>query len=264
MAKSYLAEKMDIDPTRIRVISIMPCTAKKGEAKRPEFDGNGYPDVDVVLITREFARLLKREGIDLAVLDDTGFDNPLMSDYSGAAVIFGNTGGVMEAAVRTVYKVVTGNELEQVEYTALRGDSTSREATVDLGPEIGPVKLAVVHTLKEARTLMEAIKRKESSYTFVEVMACPGGCAGGGGQPRNKHSYQGTSRERKQGLYTIDKNRLIRQSHNNPMIAKLYENFLGKPLGEKSHHLLHTTYRDRKQNIKHTMMEIWQEIEERS
>ncbi len=264
MAKSYLAEKMDIDPTRIRVISIMPCTAKKGEAKRPEFDGGGYPDVDVVLTTREFARLLKREGIDLAVLEDTRFDNPWMSDYSGAAVIFGNTGGVMEAAVRTVYKVVTGNELEQVEYTALRGDSTSREATVDLGPEIGPVKLAVVHTLKEARTLMEAIKRNESSYAFVEVMACPGGCAGGGGQPRSKHSYQGTSQERKQGLYTIDKNRLIRQSHNNPMIAKLYENFLGKPLGEKSHHLLHTTYRDRKQNIKHTMMEIWQEIEERS
>lgn len=264
MAKSYLAEKMDIDPTRIRVISIMPCTAKKGEAKRPEFDRGGSPDVDVVLTTREFARLLKREGIDLAVLQDTGFDNPWMSDYSGAAVIFGNTGGVMEAAVRTVYKVVTGNELEQVEYTALRGDSTSREATVHLGPEIGPVKLAVVHTLKEARTLMEAIKRNESSYAFVEVMACPGGCAGGGGQPRSKHSYQGTSQERKQGLYTIDKNRLIRQSHNNPMIAKLYENFLGKPLGEKSHHLLHTTYRDRKQIIKHTMMEIWQEIEERS
>ncbi len=264
MAKSYLAEKMDIDPTRIRVISIMPCTAKKGEAKRPEFEGKRYPDVDVVLTTREFARLLKREGMDLAVLEDTRFDNPWMSDYSGAAVIFGNTGGVMEAAVRTVYKVVTGNELEQVEYTALRGDSTSREATIHLGLEIGPVKLAVVHTLKEARTLMEAIKRNESSYAFVEVMACPGGCAGGGGQPRSKHSYQGTSQERKQGLYTIDKNRLIRQSHNNPMIAKLYENFLGKPLGEKSHHLLHTTYRDRKQIIKHTMMEIWQEIEERS
>ena len=264
MAKSYLAGKMNLDPKRIRVISIMPCTAKKGEAKRQEFDGKGNPDVDVVLTTREFARLLKREGINLADLEDSSFDDPWMSDYSGAAVIFGNTGGVMEAAVRTVHKVVTGKELEQIEYTALRGNSTSREATVQLGPEVGPVKLAVVHTLKEARKLMEAIKRNETSYTFVEVMACPGGCAGGGGQPRSKHSYQGSRQERQQGLFTIDKNRPIRQSHNNPMIAKLYEDFLGKPLGEKSHHLLHTTYQDRKQNIKHTMMEIWEEIEERS
>lgn len=264
MAKSYLAGKMNLDPKRIRVISIMPCTAKKGEAKRQEFDGKGNPDVDVVLTTREFARLLKREGINLADLEDSSFDDPWMSDYSGAAVIFGNTGGVMEAAVRTVHKVVTGKELEQIEYTALRGNSTSREATVELGPEVGPVKLAVVHTLKEARKLMEAIKRNETSYTFVEVMACPGGCAGGGGQPRSKHSYQGSRQERQQGLFTIDKNRPIRQSHNNPMIAKLYEDFLGKPLGEKSHHLLHTTYQDRKQNIKHTMMEIWEEIEERS
>lgn len=263
MAKSYLAEKMNLDPTRIRVISLMPCTAKKGEAKRPEFAGNGTPDVDVVLTTREFARLLKREGIDLATLEESDFDNPWMSDYSGAAVIFGNTGGVMEAAVRTVHKVVTGSELEQVEYTALRGSGGVRQATVDLGPEIGPINLAVVHTLKEARRLMEAMKRHEVSYDFVEVMACPGGCAGGGGQPRSKHSYQGTSQERQQGLYTIDKNRAIRQSHNNPMIAKLYENYLGKPLGEKSHHLLHTTYRDRKHSIKHSMAEIWQEIEER-
>lgn len=264
MAKSYLAANMEIDPASIRVISIMPCTAKKGEAKRPEFTADGMADVDVVLTTREFARLLKREGIDLAVLANSDFDNPWMSAYSGAAVIFGNTGGVMEAAVRTVYKVVTGDELAQVEYTALRGESGSREAEVDLGGAIGPVKLAVVHTLKEAGRLMEAIRRNESSYTFVEVMACPGGCAGGGGQPRSKHSYQGSRQDRKRGLYSIDKNRPIRQSHNNPMIAKLYENFLGQPLGERSHHLLHTSYRDRQQRIKHTMMEIWQEIEERS
>lgn len=263
MAKSYLAEKMDLDPKCVRVISIMPCTAKKGEAKRTEFKEKGYPDVDVVLTTREFARLLKREGIDLSDLEDSTFDNPWMSDYSGAAVIFGNTGGVMEAAVRTVYKVVTDHELEQIEYTSLRGESTTREATVDLGP-IGPVKLAVIHTLKEARRLMEAIKRNVSSYDFVEVMACPGGCAGGGGQPRSKHSYQGTRSERQEGLYTIDKNRPIRQSHNNPMIAKLYEDFLQKPLGEKSHHLIHTTYRNRKRDIKHNMAEIWKEIEERS
>ncbi len=264
MAKTYLARKMDLNPDKIRVISIMPCTAKKEEAKRPEFENQGRRDVDVVLSTRGFARIMKREGIDLAGLDDSGFDNPWMAEYSGAAVIFGNTGGVMEAAVRTVHKVVTGNELEKVEYTDLRGEAFRREATVDLGPDIGPVKVAVVHTLKEARRLMEEIKAGESPYGFVEVMACPGGCAGGGGQPRSKHSYQGTSRERKQGMYTIDQNRSVRQSHNNPMIAKIYGDFLEKPLGEKSHHLLHTTYRDRKQTVSHTMDEIWREIEDRS
>ncbi|MBU0972841.1 MAG: [FeFe] hydrogenase, group A, partial [Proteobacteria bacterium] len=264
MAKTYLAKKMALDPARMRVISIMPCTAKKGEAKRTEFDANGNPDVDVVLTTREFARLLKREGIDLADLADSGFDNPWMSEYSGAAVIFGNTGGVMEAAVRTVHKVVTGAELAQIEYTDLRGNETFREAVVDLGPEIGPLRLAVVHTLKQARNLMDKIKKNGSSHDFVEVMACPGGCAGGGGQPRSKHTYQGTQKERNQGLYKIDEHRPIRQSHNNPMITALYEDFLGTPLGEKSHHLLHTTYRDRRHTIKHTMDEIWKEIEERT
>lgn len=264
MAKTYLAEKMDLDPDRIRVISIMPCTAKKGEAQRPEFQRNGRPDVDVVLTTREFSRLLKREGLDLAHLEDSQFDNPWMSEYSGAAVIFGNTGGVMEAAVRTVHKLVTGNELDAVEYTDLRGDALRREATVDLGPALGEVKLAVVHTLKEARRLMEEIKSGNSPYGFVEVMACPGGCQGGGGQPRSKHSYQGTSRERTQGIYTIDKKRTIRQSHNNPMIERLYADYLKKPLGHKSHELLHTTYRDRRRRINHSMHEIWKEIEERS
>jgi len=264
MAKTYLAGKMDLDPGKIRVISIMPCTAKKGEAKRSEFEKNGDPDVDVVLTTREFARLIKREGIDLANLEATSFDNPWMTDYSGAAVIFGNSGGVMEAAVRTVHKVVTGKELEQIEYTDLRGKATLREATVDLGPGIGPVNLAVVHTLKEARKLMESMKAGKSSYGFVEVMACPGGCSGGGGQPRSKHSYQGTSQERQQGMYTIDRNSSIRQSHNNPMIAAIYKDFLGTPLGEKSHELLHTGYKGRKRTVTHAMDRIWKEIEERS
>ena len=264
MAKTYLARKMDLDPANIRVISIMPCTAKKGEAKRLEFERNGNPDVDVVLTTREFSRILKREGLDLASLEDSTFDNPWMSEYSGAAVIFGNTGGVMEAAVRTVHKLVTGNELVDVEYTDIRGNATRREAIVDLGPDLGTINLAVVHTLKEARKLMEEIKAGKSSYGFVEVMACPGGCAGGGGQPRSKHSYQGATKERQQGMYSIDRNRVIRQSHNNPMIAKLYADFLEKPLGHKSHELLHTTYRDRQQKINHTMDRIWKEIEERS
>ncbi|MBA3009067.1 MAG: 2Fe-2S iron-sulfur cluster binding domain-containing protein [Desulfobacula sp.] len=264
MAKTYLAQKMGLDPSRIRVISIMPCTAKKGEANRPEFKTKGFLDVDVVLTTRELARLLKREGMDLADLPDSGFDSPWMSDYSGAAVIFGNTGGVMEAAVRTVYKVATGKELATVEYTDLRGEENFREAVVDLGPDLGSRKLAVVHTLKAARRLLESIKTDGNTYDFVEVMACPGGCAGGGGQPRSKHSYQGTWQERKKGLYTIDQHRPIRQSHNNPMITVLYEDFLGAPMGETSHHLLHTTYRDRRHTIKHTMDEIWKEIEQRT
>ena len=264
MAKTYLAQKMGLDPSRIRVISIMPCTAKKGEANRPEFKTNGFPDVDVVLTTRELARLLKREGMDLADLPDSGFDSPWMPDYSDAAVIFGNTGGVMEAAVRTVYKVATGKELATVEYTDLRGEENFREAVVDLGPHLGSIKLAVVHTLKAARRLMDSIKTNGNTYDFVEVMACPGGCAGGGGQPRSKHNYQGTWQERKTGLYAIDQHRPIRQSHNNPMITALYEDFLGTPMGETSHHLLHTTYRDRQHTIKHTMDEIWKEIEQRT
>lgn len=264
MAKTYLAEKMDLDPERIRVISIMPCTAKKGEAKRPEFLRNGRPDVDVVLTTREFSRFLKREGINLAELEDSEFDNPWMTDYSGAAAIFGNTGGVMEAAVRTVHKLVTGDELAGIEYTDLRGDALRKETTVDLGPVLGEVKLAVVHTLKEARRLMDEIKAGKSPYGFVEVMACPGGCAGGGGQPRSKHTYQGTALERQQGIYNIDRDSTVRQSHNNPMITAIYTDFLKRPLGHKSHELLHTTYRNRLRKINHTMDRIWKEIEERS
>ena len=264
MAKTYLAEKMALDARRMRVISIMPCTAKKGEAKREEFMRDGRPEVDVVLTTREFARLLKREGIQLSDLEPSDFDNQWMGDYSGAAVIFGTTGGVMEAAIRTVHKVVTDKELAQVEFTAVRGLENIREAQVDLGKGIGVVKLAVAHTLKAAGQLMERIKSGESTYHFVEIMACPGGCMGGGGQPRSKHAYQASRLERQQGLYTIDKEAPVRQSHNNPMIQKLYADYLEKPLGHKSHRLLHTTYTDRKRLVKHTMKEIWQEIEERT
>ena len=170
----------------------------------------------------------------------------------------------MEAAVRTVHKLVTGEELAGIEYTDLRGDALRRETTVDLGPVLGEVKLAVVHTLKEARRLMDEVKAGNSPYGFVEVMACPGGCAGGGGQPRSKHSYQGTALDRKQGIYNIDRDSSVRQSHNNPMITTIYADFLKKPLGHKSHELLHTTYRNRMRKISHTMDRIWKEIEERS
>lgn len=264
IAKTYLAQKMNVDPTRMRVISIMPCTAKKEEAKRPEMKRNGVPDVDVVLTTREFARLLKREGLWLPDLEDGHFDNAWMGEFSGAAEIFGTTGGVMEAALRTVYFIVKGEELPGINYEPVRGYERIREAEVDLGKELGIVKVAVAHGLKAAKQIVEDIRNGEVEYHFVEIMGCPGGCMGGGGQPRGKKSYQTFWHERQKAIYEIDKNSLIRQSHNNPQIKKIYEDFLGHPLSEKSHHLLHTTYRDRKETVKHSMKEIWDEIKKAS
>ena len=264
MAKTYLAGQMGIDARKMRVISIMPCTAKKDEAVRPEFVAHGTPDVDVVLTTREFARLLQREGIDLASLPPSDYDNPWMGGYSGAAAIFGTTGGVMEAALRTVHKVVTGNELEGIDFNAVRGyDEKVREATVDLKNGTPPVKVAVAHSLKAARQMAEAVRDGESPYHFIEIMACPGGCMGGGGQPRSKKAYQAGWDKRQSALYAIDRERPIRQSHNNPLITKLYDDFLEKPNSHKAHDLLHTAYRERKRVVKHTMKEIWQEIEAR-
>jgi ferredoxin hydrogenase gamma subunit len=263
MAKTYLAEGMGLDSRKMRVVSIMPCTAKKEEAKRPEFARDGIPDVDVVLTTREFARLLEREGIDLSGLEPSAYDNPWMGDYSGAAAIFGTTGGVMEAALRTVCKVVTGQELDAVEFQQVRGNEQIREAEVDLKNGLPVVKVAVAHSLKAARQMVEMVCRGESAYQFVEVMACPGGCMGGGGQPRSKKAYQASWQERQRALYTIDRQRPVRQSHNNPLIEKIYDDFLGQPNSHKAHDLLHTTYRERKRTIRHTMKEIWQEIEAR-
>jgi ferredoxin hydrogenase gamma subunit len=263
IAKTYLAEQMDLDPRKIRVISIMPCTAKKGEAKRSEFTRNHEPDVDVVLTTREFARLLKREGIDLGSLEAASYDNPFMGKYSGAAVIFGATGGVMEAALRTVYKEVTGKELERIELTDVRGNEYLKEAEIDLGDRFTPIRVAVVHTLKSVKQLINAIRCGEADYHFVEVMACPGGCASGGGQPRSKHAYLTSRGQRQNGLYDIDRQCDVRQSHNNPLIQNLYSDYLGTPLSHKSHHLLHTSYSPRKRMVTHTMKEIWREIEER-
>lgn len=263
IAKTYLADKMGVDKQRMRVISIMPCTAKKEEARRPEFTRNGVPDVDVVLTTREFARLLKREGIRLDALDPMGFDNSWMGDYTSAAAIFGTTGGVMEAALRTVHKVVTGRELEEIEVTAVRGLDHVREAAVDLGEGNPTVRVAVAHSLKGARQVVEAVRSGQADYHFVEVMACPGGCMGGGGQPRSKHAYQSAWQARQAALYDIDREAPVRQSHKNPLIGKLYADFLGKPCSYQSHELLHTHYRDRKRMVRHTMKEIWEEIGER-
>ncbi len=264
IAKTFLAQKAGWSPEQMRVVSIMPCTAKKGEAQRPEFSKNGRPDVDVVLTTRELARLLRREGIALGDLEPDGFDNPWMGTWSGAAVIFGSTGGVMEAAVRTVHQVVTGKELGQVIFDQVRGDDRVREATVDFGDGKGSVKVAVVHTLKAADKILKQLAAGQCDYHFVEVMACPGGCAGGGGQPRSKHAFQAGAPLRREGLYQIDETSAVRQSHNNPQIAKLYKEFLGAPLGHKSHELLHTRYMNRSRKVSRTMSEIWREIEERA
>lgn len=246
LAKTYLPEKMGIDPARIRTISIMPCIAKKDEAARPQLSTNGVRDTDVVITVREFARLLRRTGVNLADIAPVPFDNPYMSDSTGAAVIFGTTGGVMEAAVRTVYAVLNGKEIDGIDVHAVRGMDGLREAEVDLGPKHGTIKVAIAHTLRNARQLAEQAVQGTSPYTFIEVMACPGGCINGGGIPRNKGQYHQGDVERRHELFHIDHGMPRRQSHNNPQIKQLYQDYLGAPNSEKAHHLLHTHYQDRR------------------
>lgn len=237
VAKTYFAQERGIDPAKMRVVSIMPCTAKKFEAARPEMNDSGYQDVDCVLTTRELAQMIKEQGIDFAHLPESEYDDPL-GESTGAAVIFGATGGVMEAALRTAYEVITGERLENLDITAVRGMEGVKEATVQVGDL--PVKAAVAHGLGNAAKLLETIAKGEGGYHFVEIMACPAGCIGGGGQPIP------TSLEIRQAraaaTYQADRELPIRRSHENPSIARIYEKFLGEPLGEKSHHLLHTKY----------------------
>jgi len=262
IAKTYLADMMKVDAAKMRVISIMPCTAKKEEAKRPEFKINGKPEVDVVLTTRELASLLKREGIWLPDLEKGVYDNPWMGSYSGAAEIFGSTGGVMEAAVRTVYYKIKGEDLPEVTFKAVRGLEGIREASVDLG-EAGVVNVAIANSLKSARELLERVKSGEKEYHFIEMMACPGGCLGGGGQPKHKHHYQEYLKARQKAIYEIDEGCEKRQSHHNPLVIKMYEEYFGEPYSsEKSHKYLHTKYTDRKRVVKHTIKEIWDEMSE--
>ncbi|MEA2055226.1 MAG: NADH-dependent [FeFe] hydrogenase, group A6 [Candidatus Thermoplasmatota archaeon] len=241
LTKTYYAEKAGIDSEKIVSVSIMPCTAKKFEAQRPEMDDSEYQDVDYVLTTRELARMIKEAGIDFASLPDEPAD-PLMGLYSGAGTIFGATGGVMEAALRTAHKLVTGKELKNLDIKPVRGMKGVRTATVNVdGLE---VKVAVAHGLGNARELLDEARAGKSPYHFIEIMACPGGCVGGGGQPV---SFDMHLREtRGQVLYKEDKDLPYRTSHENPSIKKVYEDFLEKPLGEKSHHLLHTHYTKRK------------------
>jgi NADH-quinone oxidoreductase subunit G len=240
LAKTYYAGKADMDPKKIVSVSVMPCTAKKFEASRPEMTDSGYQDVDYVLTTRELARMIKEAGIDFASLPDEEAE-PLMGMYTGAGTIFGATGGVMEAALRTAYKLVTGKELENLDITPVRGMEGIKEATVDVdGLE---VKVAVAHGLGNARKILDDVRVGKSPYHFIEIMACPGGCVGGGGQPISFDMALRSTRG--QTLYNEDAKLPYRKSHENPSIKRLYEEYLEEPLGEKSHHLLHTRYKRR-------------------
>ena len=237
IAKTYYAKATGIPLDRIFTVSIMPCTAKKFEAARPEMGRDGHQDVDVVLTTRELTKLIKYVGLNFNNLPESEFDSPLGTG-SGAGAIFGASGGVMEAALRTVYEKMTGHEAQPLDFTDVRGLADTKEATIDIGGT--PIKVAVVNTLLSARKMMERVKSGECDYTFIEVMACPGGCIGGGGQPIG--TTNAVRRERIKAIYEIDKDLPIRKSHENPDIIKLYKDFLGEPLGEKAHQLLHTHY----------------------
>ncbi len=246
--KSYYAEKMGIDPANIVVVSVMPCTAKKFEMTRDDENGAGLPDIDFTLTTRELARMIKRGGVTFNALPDEGFDNPL-GEGTGAAVIFGATGGVMEAALRTAVETLTGSELENVEFTAVRGVDGIKEATYNVaGMEI---KVAVASGLKNANALLTKVQNGEADYHFIEIMGCPGGCVNGGGQPQVHANIRNTTdirAERAKALYTLDDNAAVRKSHENEAVKTLYNEYLEKPGSHKAHELLHTTYVARKIN----------------
>lgn len=255
--KSYFAEKQGIDPKDIFVVSIMPCTAKKFEKERPEMNVNGLKDVDAVLTTRELAKLIKRSGINFAKLPDEEFDQDIMGEYTGAGVIFGVTGGVMEAALRTAYFVLTGKEHEAIKFEAVRGLEGLKEATLNInGSEI---KVAIASGMKNAKVLLDQIREGKSPYTFIEIMGCPGGCINGGGQPFVKPVFLPNEdlnildtykEKRAQALYSEDERQTLRQSHNNTQIQQLYKEFLGEPNSHKAHELLHTHYQVRERFVK--------------
>ena len=240
LVKTYYAEKMNVDPATIFSVSLMPCTAKKYEAERPEMNDSGFQDVDAVLTTREIGTMIKQAGIDFANLPDGEHDKP-MGISTGAGVIFGATGGVMEAALRTAYEIITGKEIPDLNITAVRGMEGVKEAVVRVGDL--DVKAAVAHGLGNARKLLDKIVSGEAEYHFIEIMACPGGCIGGGGQPIP--TTLEIRKKRAEAIYAEDAGLPMRKSHENPAIQKIYEEFLGEPNGEKSHHLLHTKYTEK-------------------
>ncbi|HNQ59252.1 MAG TPA: NADH-dependent [FeFe] hydrogenase, group A6 [Bacteroidales bacterium] len=245
IAKTYFAKKLGIDRNNLVVVSIMPCLAKKYECQRSEFLTDGNPDVDFSLSTRELANFIKLANIDFNSLPESDFDRPL-GESTGAAVIFGTTGGVIEAAVRTAYELYTKKPLPRVDFEELRGLEGVRAATVNFdGLEL---RIGIAHGLGNARQLLEEVRDGKSQYHAIEIMACPGGCIGGGGQPLH-HGDASILKARQKALYEEDRNKALRKSHENPYIIQLYEEFLGQPLSEMSHHLLHTQYFDKSTQI---------------
>ncbi len=253
IAKTYYAEKIGKKAEDIFVVSVMPCTAKKFECQRPEMDGSGVQDVDAVLTTRELGRMIKQAGINFAALPDEEMDAPLGLS-TGAADIFANTGGVMEAALRTAWEIVTGRELpfDNLHVTPIEGLDGVKEASAKITGTLPEwkflegvtLKVAVAHGLGNARKVIELVRSGKAQYHFIEIMTCPGGCIGGGGQPRL--TSDDVRKARIAAIYREDEGRALRKSHENPAVQQLYKEFLGKPLGEKSHHLLHTKYESRK------------------
>ncbi len=242
VAKNYFAQQLGIDRRKLVVVSVMPCVAKKAEAARPEFGREGDPDVNIAITTRELAHLIRFANLDFASLEEEDFDRPL-GESTGAAVIFGATGGVIEAAVRTAYEVRTQKPLARVDFTELRGMEGIRSATVDFDGT--PIKIGIAHGLANARQLIDDVVKGTSPYHAIEIMACPGGCIGGGGQPYHRGDI-GLLRERTESLYAEDGEKPLRKSHENPYVLSLYRDFLGKPCGHRAHELLHTRYYDRK------------------
>ena len=245
LIKTYYAEKENIDPSKIFVVSVMPCIAKKFERTRDDMAGAGFDDVDAVITTRELARMIKQAHIDFVNLEDSEYDAP-MGEATGAAAIFGTTGGVMEAALRTVQEKVTGNHFERLEYEQVRGKEGIKRASLDMNGT--KVNVVVASGLKNAQTIMEDIKSGKADYQFVEIMACPGGCVMGGGQPIRTSKERANidiRGKRAAALYTIDEKSTIRKSHENPVLKKVYEEYLGEPGGHRAHELLHTSYVER-------------------
>ncbi|WP_346884866.1 NADH-dependent [FeFe] hydrogenase, group A6 [Clostridium sp. UBA4395] len=242
IAKTYLAEKLGIPSEKLYVVSVMPCVAKKSEANREEFvNENNNPDIDVVITTRELAKMIKRSGLEFASLPSSDFDT-IMGESTGAGVIFGTSGGVMEAALRTAYEWITNSTLEELDFKSVRGLEGIKEASLVI--DGNKINIAIVNGLANAKNLLDNIEDTSNKYHFIEVMACPGGCINGGGQPYSNEQYS-LIEKRMNALYSEDANKVIRKSHENPEIIKLYDEFLGKPNGEKSHHLLHTHYINR-------------------
>lgn len=241
VAKTYLADKLGIKREDMIVVSVMPCLAKKYECQRDEFKVDGNPDVDFSISTRELAALIKTANIDFKALPEEDFDHPL-GESTGAAVIFGATGGVIEAAVRTAYELFTGLKLQKIDFQELRGLDGIRMASIDFNGTT--INIGIAHQLGNARKLLDGIRKGMYNFHAIEIMACPGGCIGGAGQPLH-HGDSSIIKARFDAIYREDAGKPIRKSHENPYIVKLYEEFLGKPLSEKSHHLLHTHYFDK-------------------